>query len=974
MNAVGSIALWVAFASVLVTVIAGAVGAFKHNPRIIQLSEYGTYLTAIALTLAVGALQLALITLDYSLQYVADYTSNGLSLLYRVGSMWAGQGGSLLLWAWLVSLCAAYITYMNHLKNWGISAYTTAVFASVTGLFTGLALFFANPFISATQTFVDGVGLNPLLQDPLQIIHPLTLYAGYVLYTVPFAILAGALLAGKTEGPWIKIANRWNVLAWIALTLGIVLGARWAYAELGWGGYWGWDPVENASLLPWLTGTAVMHSGLVQRGTQKLRLTAVILTMVTFLLCLFGTFLTRSGVVSSVHAFGDSNMGTVLGIAIGVFTVACGVLVVWRLPDLKAAASSKRQRGWMGQAILGILLVVITVAVLWGTLFPLFNRVLSGQEIAVTPGFFRVVITPLGLAILGLFAVSPLLPGQRVANFAREIWLRVIVAVAVFGGIMLVSHGENPGVGIVLALVVLSLMTVWKKAQPRLKDAYDNDEPRWLGVIRASGPYIGHVGLVVMLAAVTLNTAYQTQGQGLAKVGQTVTIGTQTVRLDKVNITEDADKQSFFADVAVLDGNGGVKGIASPSLVQFSNQEQLHVDVGILPTLAQDIYIVVDSADGTPGAENATLTVYTNPAVMWIWFGGALLVMGGCLFLIPRRRKVITENKEEDDMTDNPNADLDALLAAAIEAAKTPDAPMSDPVADLLAKANELTAKDGESSQDDVVAFLEAAKGRLHENDVAPAPAPKPKAEMKKASPTPPRQNDDPMPAGSPKKAILIVGGIIGALALMFGAYAMGHSNTAAVPPVSGTPTNVDGSAAPSGAAAVDQGEVSALMEKIKTNPNDSAALLRLGDIYFNAKDFENAKTFYEKTTVVTPKDDAAWVALGAAAFNQGDNATAKTAWTQAVTLNPKNAEAHYDLGFLYLSDTPPNNAKAIEEWNTVIAIDPTSELAKTVTSHIESLNKAASASPSAPAGSAAPSQGPSSPAASAAPTGSTTP
>ncbi len=491
MGTLGILATYAALVCVVVTIVTALLGERKSDAKLVQMAEYATYGTAITLSAAVGALQLALISTDFSLQYVQDYTSSTLSTLYRVGAMWAGQGGSLLLWAWLVSLCAAWITYANRAKRWEISAYTTAIFAVVAGLFAMLVAFFASPFATATQAASDGFGLNPLLQDPLQIIHPLALYAGYVLYTVPFAIVAGALIKGNTSGLWLKIANRWNVISWLALTAGIVLGARWAYAELGWGGYWAWDPVENASLLPWLTGTILLHTGLSVRGGSRLRLASVIVTMVTFNLCLFGTFLTRSGVISSVHAFGESNLGTVLGAAIAVFVIACAALVVWRLPDLRIVNPERRSHGWMGQLVLLILLVAITVAVLWGTLFPLFNRVISGQEIAVTPGFFRVVVTPLGIAVLGLFAISPLLPGQAVVDTKREIGIRVAVFVAVFGGIMLVTHGANFGVALVLALATLSLMTVVRKATPRLKDAYENDASPILGAIRASGPYVG---------------------------------------------------------------------------------------------------------------------------------------------------------------------------------------------------------------------------------------------------------------------------------------------------------------------------------------------------------------------------------------------------------------------------------------------------------------------------------------------------
>jgi cytochrome c-type biogenesis protein CcmF len=955
MGSLGILATYASLVCIVVTIGAAVLGERKSDAKLVQVAEYATYGTAIALSASVGALQLALVSSDFSLQYVQDYTSSTLSPLYRVGAMWAGQGGSLLLWAWLVSLCAAWITYMNRVKGWQMSAWTTMVFAIVAGLFAVLVAFFASPFVAATEASSDGFGLNPLLQDPLQIIHPLTLYAGYVLYTVPFAIIVGALIKGDVDGPWLKIANRWNVLSWIALTIGIVLGARWAYAELGWGGYWAWDPVENASLLPWLTGTILLHTGLSVRGGSRLRLAGVIVTMVTFNLCLFGTFLTRSGVISSVHAFGESNLGTVLGAAIAVCVLACGVLVVWRLPQLRTVNPEKHSHGWLGQLVLLILLVAITVAVLWGTMYPLFSRVLNGQEIAVTPGFFRVVVTPLGIAILGLFAISPLLPGQSVTDTRREIVIRVAVFLAVFGGIMLVTHGANGGVALVLALATLSIMTVVRKATPRVKDAYQNDHSPILGAIRASGPYIGHVGLVILLLGVTFNVAFQTSAQKQIKVGQTLAIADQTVRLDSATVSQFPDRQSLGASISILDAAGAVTATVQPRLDAFSNSEQLHNEVGINVSPIRDVYIVIDALNSdTPGAEVLTITVYDNPAVIWIWVGGFLLVLGGVLFAIPRRRRVALDSQEEVAMpTDD---ELSSLLDAAIVAARSGQAGVSggDPVADLLSRAEELSASKsgGSASQDDVVAFLEAAKARVA--DEVPVPA---------SHTSPAKFNGDGggswRPAGGPQEkpkrvGLWVVLGVVAALLLGGAAYLAGHATGSSVPGInSGDPlTNAEASPAASAAAAVDQAQVTALMKKITADPKDVKSLRELGNTYYTASDFKNALRFYSQVVALTPKDDDAWVAVGAAAFNEGDTEQAKTAWLKAIEVNPKNAEAHYDLGFAYLAQKTPDNDKAKAEWETVVSLDPNSTWAKDASSmlsqHLSSSGPpSASSSPS---------------------------
>jgi len=944
MGTIGTFALYASLVTIAVTIVTAILAGRRPSPAMERNVEYATYGTALVLTIAVGALQLALLTLDFSLQYVTEYTSSTLNAFYRVGSMWAGQGGSLLLWAWLASVFAAWIVYANKRKGWGISPYMAAVFAVTVLLFAAICLIFSSPFVPTVDAVTDGFGLNPLLQDPLQIIHPLALYAGYVLYTVPFAIVTGSLIAGDVSGPWLKIANRWSVIAWIALTLGIVLGARWAYAELGWGGYWAWDPVENASLLPWLTGTILLHTGMQYRGTPRIRLASVIVTMTTYLLVLFGTFLTRSGVISSVHAFGESAMGSYLGAAIALMLVGCGVLVVWRLPLLRIKDPERRGHGWLGQLILLLLLVAITVAVLWGTMFPLFNRVVTGEEIAVTAGFFRVVVTPLALAILGLFAISPMLPNQEIGDRKREIIKRVVVAVIVFGGVMLVSHGANPGVAIVFTLVVLALMTVVMKATPRLKDAYQTDaSPVW-GAIRASGPYVGHVGLVIMLAAITVNVAYQVQGQGSAKVGQTVTIGNQTVRLDAAQVSEFPDRQSLAATVSIVDPSGSVKGVVAPRLEAFNNSEQLHNEVGILVSPARDLYVVIDAmTDDTPGAQVLTLSVYDNPGVLWIWIGGGLLALGGILFVIPRRRRAApsADADEEYDAT----SDVAQLLEAAIVAARggSVNADESADVNALLEQARAMTAakSGGTADDDDVVAFLEEAKARATGSADAPPTPPSGQAGGAAGSPGNSKQS---------KTALWVVLGVLGAFIIAGGAYVMGHSSSSAVPGISGPVTNTaPASAAPSGVPAVDQAKVAELMQKITDNPNDSASLLALGDIYYQAADYANALTFYEKVIAITPKNEDALIAVAAAAYNSGKDSKAFDAWNKALEINPKNLEAHYGLGFYYLSQEPPKRDKAIAEWQTVIDIDPTSDLAKTVKSHIDSLNSsvAPSATPS---------------------------
>jgi cytochrome c-type biogenesis protein CcmF len=620
-------------------IVASLIGAIKHRDDFVRSAEGAVLATALAVVISSGALLYALITGDLTIAYVVDYTSKTLPVMYRIGAMWAGQGGSLLLWTLVTAVLAVIIVVRNRTKGYGIAPYAVTAFSILTGIFAGLVAFVSNPFDKMITPVADGQGLNPLLQDPLQIVHPLALYAGYILYTVPFVLVVSALAAGQGAGPWVRVAQRWSLWSWIALTVGIVLGARWAYAELGWGGYWGWDPVENASLLPWLTGTALLHSGLTHWRTGRLRKLGIVLALTTFILSLFGTFLTRSGVISSVHAFGASNLGPIMGTAILVVVIIAAGLAVWRWPSLRTPKSDVRGHGWVGQRSLTTLLITITAAVLWGTMFPLVHRVLQGDQIAVTPGFFRLIVTPLGVAFLVVFALSPFLPGQRIANVRREAIMRGVIGTVVFFGSWAISHWRNPGIALVLTLGVLALITVERKLTLRVTTTW-RETPgggaRTLATMRASGAYVAHVGLIILLAAVALNNSFQTQTRVTLTVGQHASAGDFNVHLQSLDVQQLPDRQRFLATLHLLDKN--LKPVAQIITEQdvFTTQSDPHAQVGILTGYFRDIYVVLESADTS--TKVATVTIFSNPTVIWIWFGGFLLMLGGLLFALPRRR------------------------------------------------------------------------------------------------------------------------------------------------------------------------------------------------------------------------------------------------------------------------------------------------------------------------------------------------
>ena len=923
MGLLGNVMMYAAMATIVVTIITAIIGARNNEPAQVRNAERATYITAGFVSAAVLALQLALITLDFSIGYVGEYTSTTLSVPYRIGAMWAGMGGSLLLWGWIISLTSAWLVYSNNRRGFGISSYSYAISAAFGGLFVIMSGFLNSPFAAATSAVADGMGLNPLLQDPLQLIHPLFLYGGYVLYTLPFAVICGQLLAGKVEGgDWITFSRAWAIVSWISLTIGIVLGARWAYAELGWGGYWAWDPVENASLIPWLTGTIVLHLGLAHRGQRdRLRMRSAIMLMVTFNLCLFGTFLTRSGVIQSVHAFGESNLGPILGGAIVLSSLGCGALLLWRLPLLQYRDEKAHSRGWLGQSLLTWLLGIMTIAVTFLTLYPLFSRAFRGQEIATTPHVYNVVVAPMGVALLVVFAISPFLKDQRAENVAREAAIRALMFGAVFGGVFFLKDFTHPGVAFVCATSVLAIKTVIWKAKRPISGAMKTESDRWWNVAHASSPYFAHIGLVIMLAAIALNISGEIKSQTKLEVGQTSTVSGIELRLDSVQVQEYPDRASFQAYLSVLDTDGNVKGNIVSMLERYNNAEQLQAQVGILSGIMRDVYVVVDEADATAGAEYVRVTVYNNPFINWIWFGGAILSVGGIFYLLPtfrrRRRAGVVVGAAGAAMGATPlDSELRDIIDTAILAVRAGiDKTANERVNSLMATARDLSGGD-DAKPDQILAFLENARG----GSTGPAPR---------------------APQTLTRNAVIGVGAAITIVASV-GLYIAMHTSGSSIPGISETPTS-------SASAPSNEAKIAEYMAALAANPNDTVTLWNLGNIYFDAQDYKNALSFYEKLNVAAPTDANGWIAAGAAAFNSGGDAKAFEYWSKATVVDPKNVEAHYNLGFWYLSQTPSQELKAKVEWETVVKMAPDSDFAKTVKSHLETLGKPkATPSPSA--------------------------
>src|ERR1700680_1310513 len=447
MENIGALAILLAFCLALYTVIGSVVGKLKHKPFLIVSAERAVYSPWFLLSLDSGILIYSLITGDCRMSYVASHSNRAMTTIYKFTAWWGGQEGSLLLWAWLLATYSAVVVFMNRREHRDMMPWVTAILMATETFFLILISFVLSPFAvleAGRGNIVEGMGrgLNPLLQYWTMVIHPPMLYLGYVGFTVPFAFAIASLITKQPGDSWIHTTRRWTLVTWLFQTTGILLGQGWAYAVLGWGGYWAWDPVENASLLPWISATAFLHSVMMQEKKGMMKVWNMVLISGTFFLCIFGTFLTRSGVVSSVHAFAQSSIGRYFVIFLAIGIAATVLLILERLKYLKSEARLEsvvsRESSFMFN---NLILLASCFAVLWGTLFPVISEAVTGEKISVDAPFFNRINIPIGLGLLLLTGVGPLIAWRRssVESLKRSFFgptlagILLMVVLAVFG-------------------------------------------------------------------------------------------------------------------------------------------------------------------------------------------------------------------------------------------------------------------------------------------------------------------------------------------------------------------------------------------------------------------------------------------------------------------------------------------------------------------------------------------------------------
>jgi cytochrome c-type biogenesis protein CcmF len=653
----GSFALLLALLAAVYAVAAGIAGIITRRTLLTKSARNAGMAVGVLVTLAVGALEYFFFTNNFSMAYVAEHSNRALPPFYKFAALWAGQQGSLLFWSWLLSIYAFLVLFVNRNKHPELMPYVGVVLAGVQTFFLTLNNFVASPFSVMAGADASGVmhlaklseghGLNPLLQYPEMVIHPPMLYLGYTGFTVPFAFALAALLGRYPGEKWIHITRRWTMIAWCFQSVGILLGAHWAYAVLGWGGYWAWDPVENASLLPWITGTAFLHSVMMQEKRGMLKVWNIWLVFTTFMLCILGTMLTRSGVVSSVHAFAQSSIGNWFVGFLALTFVVC-FWAYWKNRDYLRSDNQldslvSRESSFLFN---NLVLLAACFAVLWGTLFPVLSEAVSGSKISVGPPFFNKVNIPIALFLLLLTGIGPLLAWRKTSFDALKRNFAWPLGGGLLAGVIAFVFGFRDIYSLVcLILGVFVTLTILSEFFRGARVIAARDSTNLISAVgeltmrntRRYGGYVVHFGMVLIfigIAGVPFNRDIQSE----LSPGQSLKIGPYTILCQNFDQLANGNYESERATLEVF-RNGKSEMMLYPERRFFLASQVTETMVAIQTSPLRDLYVVY--AGRSPENNKPVIHAYLNPLVKWIWFGGLVVVLGTGLALFPNRRTAL---------------------------------------------------------------------------------------------------------------------------------------------------------------------------------------------------------------------------------------------------------------------------------------------------------------------------------------------
>jgi len=622
---------------------AAAVGARAGRPALVESAQHAALGVFVLITACFALLTYAFLTFDFSVRYVATNTNLGTPFYYRITGVWGALEGSIILWSWMLGLYTLILILRHRDSARELYPWALATMLGILAFFLLVMTIAAPPFQRQVPVAADGRGLNPLLEDTGMITHPVALYLGFTGFTVPFAFAMAALITGRVGDTWLVLTRRWTIVAWYFLSLGLLIGGWWSYHVLGWGGYWAWDPVENAAFMPWLTATAFLHSVMIQERRRMLKLWNIVLVILTFGLTLFGTFLTRSGVIASVHAFTQGSIGALfLGFLALVMLTALG-LVAWRWEALRSQGELDSVVSRESAFLLNnVLLIAAAFTVFFGTVFPLLSEAVRGVKVSVGAPFFNQVNVPLFLSLLFLMGVGPLIAWRRASlenlkkNFLWPVVLGVAAAAAAFvlgvrSALAALTFATTVFVGTTIAVDVVRAT----RARLRVGEAL---VPAVGGLLRRHnrryGGFVVHLGILLIALGVTGSHAWSVQTEATLRRGETAELAGYRFRFDDLTAVEESNHFKVVGAFTV--SNGRTLDVLRPAK-KFYPQEQspiAYVDYRL--GLKEDVYLVLGdfARDGT----QATIKLQVNRLVSWIWIGGVVLTLGALLAILPERR------------------------------------------------------------------------------------------------------------------------------------------------------------------------------------------------------------------------------------------------------------------------------------------------------------------------------------------------
>jgi cytochrome c-type biogenesis protein CcmF len=622
-----------------------AVGARAGRPALVESAQHAALSVFALLTLAFGLLVYAFLAFDFSVRYVATNTNLGTPFYYRITGVWGALEGSIILWGWMLALYTVILIVHQRERARELYPWALAVMLAVLAFFLSVMTIAAPPFARLSPVPADGRGLNPLLEDTGMITHPIALYLGFTGFTVPFAFAVAALATGRVGDAWIALTRRWSITAWYFLSLGLLIGGWWSYHVLGWGGYWAWDPVENAAFMPWLTGTAFLHSVMIQERRRMLKLWNLALVVLTFSLTLFGTFLTRSGIIASVHAFTQGAVGAFFLAFLALAVLVALALLAWRWDALRAQGELDSVVSRESAFLLNnVFLVAAAFTVFFGTVFPLLSEAARGVKVSVGAPFFNQVNVPLFLGLVFLMGVGPLIAWRRASreNLRRNFLWPVGLGVAA------AAVGYALGIRSALAALALAL-TIFVAATialdfTRATRARLRAGERLLlamgGLLRNHnrryGGFVVHLGILLIVVGVTGSQAWSVQTEATLKVGEATEFGGYRIRFDGLEASQESNHVRVFGNFTVT-GGGARPAVMQPSKKFYPQETSPIAGVDYWIGLVEDLYLVL--GDFARDGGQATIKVQVNRLVTWIWIGGAVLTLGAILALLPERRR-----------------------------------------------------------------------------------------------------------------------------------------------------------------------------------------------------------------------------------------------------------------------------------------------------------------------------------------------